>query len=306
MAISMVRQPSTEPNIDNISDIVPFRYAYGGQNGYVKGKGRELEHEAIGNEFTIKSGRVVLDGVESDIDVDGVNFRIDVISETRYYTISYVVNLGNNTTTLELQQGTSTYPTVERGFDLTENPEGTARLLLYRFTATSGIISNVEKVVQVIEYTGDALDGYDISKGTIEKRFADLGFKQGSATLNGQNNVVATQNELKRQGNYVLGRIVINNANFAGLNFINNLVGTIPPTFRPKEDFTFPFMDSNYTWMTGATGNDTIIASCTIYAESGEVWITRGGSTNSDFQGSIGGRTNLPFKLFFGYEANPL
>ena len=87
MAISMVRKPSETPNINNISDIIPFRYAYGGQNGYVKGKGRELDYTAIGTQFTIGSGRVVLDGVESDIDSDGEIIKIESVSETRYYVV---------------------------------------------------------------------------------------------------------------------------------------------------------------------------------------------------------------------------
>ena len=146
----------------------------------------------------------------------------------------------------------------------------------------------------------------DKSKGTIEERLTALGFKSGSATLNSQYEVVTTQNELKRQGNYVLGRIVISSTTIHNLNFMRHLVATLPEEFRPKEDFTFPFMDSNYTSFSSATGDNTITASCTIYAENGEVWLTRASSTGSGFQGSMSERTNLPFKLYFGYEANPL
>jgi hypothetical protein len=123
------------------------------------------------------------------------------------------VNLANNTTTITSQYATGNYPTISTGDDLTENPEGNANLVLYRFTATSGIISNVEKVVQVIEYTGDALDGYDISKGTVEQRFKALGFKQGSTGTKGIDFTSTAQNYFdltksyiiaKRQGNYVI------------------------------------------------------------------------------------------------------
>ena len=93
MAHKMVRQPSETPNINNIDDIVPFRYAYGNQDGYVLNKGNELSYTINGNQFRINSGRVVLQGVEDDIDANGVNFTIDNISGTRYYVVYYKVNL---------------------------------------------------------------------------------------------------------------------------------------------------------------------------------------------------------------------
>lgn len=245
MEIKFVRQSGEI--VENKSDFIPFRYAYGGQNGYVKGYGSELDYIAIGNQFTLKSGRVVLDGVESDIDANHAIFTVYNISETRYYTLSYIVNLGNETATIELQQGVSTYPTVERGADLTEDQEGVARLLLYRFTATGGIISNVEKIVKEIGYGGEALNDYDISKGTIEQRFKKLGFKGGSVplveTVDGDNAVLGTQYgiaTLKRQGNYVIvsGEISINQTNVFGVLYNGGTLATLPEKFRPAEEFS--------------------------------------------------------------------
>ena len=154
MAISMVRKPSETPNITNIDDIIPFRYAYGNQNGYVIGRGTELSHKVNGNQFTINSGRVVIQGVESDIDANGVTLTIDSVSETRYYVIYYEVNLATNTANIKLSNYSTTgYPTIDAGDDLTVNSTGIARLPLYRFTAKSGVISGVEKVVNAIKYT---------------------------------------------------------------------------------------------------------------------------------------------------------
>lgn len=243
MAISMVRKPSETPNINNISDIIPFRYAYGGQNGYVKGKGRELDYTTIGAQFTIGSGRVVLDGVESDIDSDGVIINIDSVSETRYYVVYYNVNLATNTTTIMSQYSTSDYPTIEKGDDLTASPEGSANLVLYKFTATSGIISNVEKVVKEILYSTYALSGYDKTKGPVENRLKDinnrlnaLGFKTGSVILNG--NITATRNELTRQGNYVLGHLRVY---FTGSAY-NPFSFVLPDEFRAiSREYTFAF-----------------------------------------------------------------
>lgn len=155
MAIKMVREPSETPNINNIDDIVPMRYAYGNQNGYVIGKGNEISNTVNGLNFTVNSGRLVLQGVECDIDATGVTITIDNIATKRYYVVYLQVNLGLNTVQILSSYDTATYPTIDAGDDLTENTTGVARLPLYRFTATSGVISNVNKVVESIKYTKD-------------------------------------------------------------------------------------------------------------------------------------------------------
>lgn len=155
MAIKMVREPSETPNINNIDDIVPMRYAYGNQNGYVIGKGNEISNTVNGLNFTVNSGRLVLQGVECDIDAVGVTITIDNIATKRYYVIYLEVNLGLNSVTIKSEYDTATYPTIDAGDDLTENTTGVARLPLYRFTATSGIISDVNKLVESIKYINE-------------------------------------------------------------------------------------------------------------------------------------------------------
>src|SRR5699024_4204473 len=135
--------------------IIPMRYAYGGQNGFVIGKGNEISNTVNGLNFTVNSGRLVLQGVECDIDATGVTITIDNIATKRYYTIYLEVNLGLNTATIKDKYDTATYPTIDAGDDLTENTTGIARLPLYQFTATSGIISEVNKVVESVKYTPD-------------------------------------------------------------------------------------------------------------------------------------------------------
>ena len=152
MAIKMVREPSETPNINNIDDIVPMRYAYGNQNGYVIGKGTEISNTVNGLNFTVNSGRLVLQGVECDIDAVGVTITIDNIATKRYYVVYLQVNLGLNTAQILSSYDTATYPTIDVGDDLTENTTGVARLPLYRFVATSGIISDVNKVVESVKY----------------------------------------------------------------------------------------------------------------------------------------------------------
>ena len=293
MAISMVRKPSETPNMNNIDDIIPFRYAYGNQNGYVIGRGAEVSHTVNGNQFTINSGRVVIQGVESDIDANGVTLTIDSVSETRYYVVYYEINLANNTANIKLSNYSTTgYPTIDAGDDLTANSSGIARLPLYRFTAKSGVIRGVEKVVIAIEYSGTALVGYDISKGTVENRFENitdtqssfeerltrLGFKTGNITKG--SSVVGKVN---RQGNYVIGSLTKTGGSITTLFSGSN----IPVNFRPKTE-TWIFL-----FETGDGGQAGIRIST---SGNIEVFDTLGVPLQQNF--------NYP--LIFGYEVAPL
>lgn len=153
MAIKMVREPSETPNIKNIDDIIPMRYAYGNQNGYVIGKGSELSNTIVDNNFTINSGRIVLQGVECDIDASGVVITIDAISQLRYYAVYLQVNLSTNTAIIKTSYDTTAYPTVDSGDDLTQNSSGIANLMLYTFIAQNGTISEVNKKALPIKYS---------------------------------------------------------------------------------------------------------------------------------------------------------
>lgn len=156
MAIEMVRIPSETPNIANIDDFVGLRYAYGNQDGYVANKGNECSYSINGNIFKINSGRLVLQGVECDIDANGVEITVESISATRYFTIYLQVNLALNETKILSQYDTATYPVIESGDDLTQITNGVARLPLYHFIATNGVISGVEKIVVGIDFYGDS------------------------------------------------------------------------------------------------------------------------------------------------------
>ena len=190
-------------SVTNIDDIIPFRYAYGNQDGYVIGKGTQISYTIDGSTFRINSGRVVLQGVETDVDANGVSFTIDNSSETRYFVVYYEVNLATQTTAIKLSDySTNGYPSIDAGDDLTVNASGIARTELYRFTATGGVISNVVRTAKAIEYSGTALVGYDINKGTVEERLTKLGFKEGSvdSLVTGATLI----RRVRRQGNYAL------------------------------------------------------------------------------------------------------
>ena len=165
MAILMVRKPSETPNINPIDDIIPFRYAYGNQDGYVVGRGTEIDNEVNGNQITIKSGRLVIQGVESDIDANGVTITIDSVSETRHYTLYHEIDLGTNTANIKLIFDIATYPNVPESDDLTINSTGVANLKLYQFTATNGVISNVKKLVEPISFSNaHTINGIEIKQ----------------------------------------------------------------------------------------------------------------------------------------------
>lgn len=312
MGIRMVRQPSQTPNVTNIDDIVPFRYAYGDQNGYVIGKGNEISHTIDGSTFRVNSGRVVLQGVETDIDANGVSFTIDNASETRYFVVYYEVNLATQTTSIKLSNyDTVGYPNIELGDDLTANSSGIARMELYRFTATSGAISNVQKVAKAIEYSGTALVGYNIDKGTVEERLTKLGFKEGIATFtsNALNYINGNSSYIKlyRQGNYVIGKMkLVFQSPISIVNFFgwDGIMANIPSDF-------YPLNSNNTKFFIGAGVRATMNG---VHYDFG---LTTPCLINLIGDMSVHGNSVLPIiatsvisefsgDFYFGYEAKPL
>ena len=153
MAIKMVRVPSETPNVSNIDDFIGLRYAYGNQNGYCIGKGRELDYQTSGSTFTVLSGRFVIQGVECDIDANGVSLTVDSVSGTRYHTVYAEVSLATMSASIKSLTSTVDYPEVDSGDDLTENTVGISRLPLYHLMSNSGSVTSVTKVVPSIEHT---------------------------------------------------------------------------------------------------------------------------------------------------------
>ena len=285
-------------SVTNIDDIIPFRYAYGNQDGYVIGKGTEISPTIEGNTFRINSGRVVLQGVETDIDANGVSFTIDNSSEARYFVVYYEVNLATQTTAIKLSDySIDGYPSIDTGDDLTVNASGIARTELYRFTATSGVISNVTKTAKAIEYSGTALVGYDINKGTVEERLTALGFKQGGIISNYLGGTVQT-NTLKRQGNYVLMDYSIESPidyNWT-ISMLNNGVGTIPTGFLPKGAIDV-----------AGFATLTTPGSQTYYSKwFGGVRIETNGTIRIFDYVGLSGYPVSYFRIIIGYEAKPL
>lgn len=153
MAIKLIRQESDTPNVTNYDDARMARYAYGGYDGYVKERGTEIDSEVDGSTFVVKSGVLVLQGWEAEIDANGVRIGVTESDATlRYYVVYLEINRAADTTEVKALSDTAGYPDLPQSDDLTKNIIGTARLPLYRFTAQSGVITGVEKLVQAIEY----------------------------------------------------------------------------------------------------------------------------------------------------------
>ena len=158
MSVLFIRKPSETPNIQNIDDIRMVRYAYGNQNGYIKGYGAELSHNATGSTFLINSGIFVVQGAEVKIDANGWSESVSGVTNKRYYTVYGEVNLALQTAEIKSTYNHAMYPTIEAGDDLTQATDGTAREVLYRFTATNSIIADVQKVIKEISYSIDMIN----------------------------------------------------------------------------------------------------------------------------------------------------
>ena len=152
MGLRLIRENSNTPNVTNMDDVRMVRYAYGGYNGFVKGKGRELACEANGNTLTVNSGVMVIHGWEVEVDSNGWNMQVSLNdATTRYYTIYCEVNLTLNAqASIKSVMDTARYVKISEGDDLTQNTNGIARIELCRFTARSGIITAVTKTIQEV------------------------------------------------------------------------------------------------------------------------------------------------------------
>lgn len=306
MAIKMVREPSATPNINNIDDIVPMRYAYGNQDGYVISKGTEAAATVNGSSFTIGSGRIVVQGVECDIDANGITIVVDNIATKKYFSVYLKVNLGTNTVNIQSEDDTAAYPDIQRGDDLTHTSTGIANLLLYTFEAQNGVISNVQKRIQAIEYSGTALADYDISKGTVEERLTKLGFSEDDI-IDLDGNVVG---HIKRQGNFVIGTL--------NSSFNQNRFGLLPEKYRPKTSQTFGAFSKFYLTLSGNTGG-TFINNYETGGYSARYTISSSGTITLSYESkSVTARYTSSYYIIaltyptsisgcsFGYEANPL
>nr|DAH53918.1 MAG TPA: hypothetical protein [Caudoviricetes sp.] len=222
MAIRFIRQPSETPNVTNADDARMVRYAYGGYDGYVAGKGSELSYSADGNIFRVNSGVINLQGWETEIDSNGWEMTVDNVAGSRYYAVYYEVNLSTQTTAIKSSYDTAGIPNIAAGDDLTAVSAGTGRMVLYTFRAQNGAISDVQKVVRAIPYSEERISD-------IEERLNRLGFSEADATIFSNSGVSSAH--IKRQGNYAILDVVMNGAP-------GDSLFRLPENYRPASSLT--------------------------------------------------------------------
>lgn len=319
MSVILVRKESETANISNSDDVRAYKYASCGINGVIKNRLNQIGYEIATGSFTVKSGEIIIDGWQVKVDASGATISLDASSGTRYYVVYCTVDLStpsNKTATISANYGTTDYPSINRGDDISLNDSGTARLVLYKFVASGQTISDVVQMFELIDGTNKnaiyaQYASSDTSKGTIEQRLTSLGFRQGSVTFT-SSTFTASENVLLRQGNYVLGSIKgISNLNAVYLPS-NGVIAHIPSEFRPKT-----------TTQVGVIVDVGVTAMNTGVSGSGATSVTLSGtsvctiSTNGDIAVQIANDANSTGKVYatfggtvtgivFGYEANPI
>lgn len=314
MGVQFIREPSETPNISNSADARMVRYAYGGYDGVVKDKGTELSHTIDGSNFRLNSGVINLMGYEVEVDTNGWVLDLSSVSSKRSYSVYLEVNLALQTAEIKSTYNgfPYIYPIITTGDNLTANTAGIARLLLYNFYVTNGVVGTVTKRVSVIDYTKDIyskltsdLDtgaiipkiaryaSADFSKGTIETRLTNLGFRQGSVTL--ASGITATRNSIKRQGNYVILDLQL-----SGNYTIENTyqIGSVPSAFLPDTTVNLPV---GYN-ITAATSGAAVIMITNAY-----FIINTSGNISLTITGVDQGASHLEdIRTIGGYVASPL
>ena len=233
MSIRLIRQSSDTPNITNRDDTRMARFAYGGIDGVMQGFGSELSHAVSGSKFRLNSGRIVLQGWEVDVEGTGWELDLSTVVGTQYHLVYLEVNVGVESAVIKSTYLTGSIPSIDFGDDLTEHPEGTARLPLYSFIVTNGVISSVVRKFSFLSYYGPRFD-------SIEERLDRLGFREGSVDSIPFNTSEIKTNFLRRQGNYVIGGYTVEfseDMTFEDLQALSSL-GVIPKQFRPSESMS--------------------------------------------------------------------
>lgn len=154
MALRLIRKANEEPNITNTDDAVMVRYAYG-YNGVVKNYGKECAHEVTSSEFKILSGRIVVDGWEVDVPVEGEIIDFSETYGVQYVTIFAEIELVAETATIKAEFNLINYPEILKEDDLTEIPKGSSKFELYNVRVENGIITEVLSKFEIIPRLND-------------------------------------------------------------------------------------------------------------------------------------------------------
>lgn len=159
MAVTVIRRYSSEPNITNRDDVRMIRYAYGGQDGYIPGYKNEAavstKKEDLRQVFKIDTGCLVIQGWEILIDSE-MTLAVHPTAIVEYYYVE--INLLDESAEIKstIIKGTDNFE-FDPGDDLTENPLGTARMLIAKVTkGSTGLYDIVNYLKPIKTYTEKA------------------------------------------------------------------------------------------------------------------------------------------------------
>lgn len=293
MGIRLIRENSDTPNVTNMDDARMARYAYGGYNGFVQGKGRELNCEGNGTDtLTINSGVIVLQGWEVEVDSNGWDMKISASNhDLIYYTVYCEVNLSvGAAASIKSTYAESDFPVISAGDDLTKKPNGIARIELCHFTAQNGTISSAERVINAIPYLSVQLDimsqklkeqGFRVASAengelvlydgwadaTIAEGYPKISFTKSGKLVAFQGFRIASRTGFVLDGEYLT---------------IDTVIGKVPKIFAPQQDFTIYSEGSVYL---GRNSGDYLVERCTVnltICSNGEIKIYVRGSNVFD------------------------
>ena len=166
------------------------------------------------------------------------------------------------------------------------------------FEANSNTVKNATNATSATAATRATYASTDTSKGTIEQRLTNLGFKSGSISLSFGS---ATVNSVKRQGNYVVGNLEGSwtgtaagaSSQYATQDTVVTIGTLVSANFKPKTNQT---IGAQHTAAVGAYSANAVFGNISTL---GVVTVTlRVIGTSS--------RTYQITGLNFGFEANPL
>ena len=176
MALRLVRKTSDTPNITNKDDTIMTRYAYGGKNGIVKNFGRECNLTFSNGKIVVESGRIVLCGWEIDIDAEGWSLDVSKVYGTQYHTVYIELNVATETAQIKSAYLTGDYPALDKGDDLTEIPNGTARELIGYVDIVEGSVTGISRVLEVLPYGLESSTELEsrLKSGGIKPKIANI------------------------------------------------------------------------------------------------------------------------------------
>jgi hypothetical protein len=304
MSIRLVRESSDTPNVANRDDTCFVRHAYG-VDGYVPNFGNGMGFAVpTTTSFRIQGGRVNIQGWEIDITNHTIPINRESFTGTRYDFVYVELNLLLEFAEIKVvRDGEQVFP-LSLGDDLTYNPNGIARLPLYRIPVnSSGVVSAdaIEVLAHPIQRSGPRFDQAEARMDSLEYRLELLGFKEG--TFESVSPDTSVPQRMTRQGNYVIGQVnagTISHSDlgdlreytFEGSIFYGQLIGKVPEYMAPLQDTSQIYL------MTIDSGNLT-------QTVGGILYMTKDGSC---YLGHViqPHMTITECWIQFGYEALPL